>query len=77
MANTVRPAHDFARASTTEVVSPGLTRWNLAWFCAVSSSRCASTQALASSLPSALPITAESMTVFPQPVGPTPRVSPC
>ena len=78
MANTVTwPAQDFSRASTTEVVSPGLTRWNLAWFCAVSSSRCASTQAFASSSPSALPTTADSMMVLPAPVGATPSVSPC
>ena len=47
IAKATLPFQDFSVASITEVATPGTTRWNLARFCAVNSSRCASTQALA------------------------------
>lgn len=75
MAKATWPPQDFSVASITEVATSGTTRWNLARFCAVSSSRCASTQALAPS-PIISPVTAESMMVFPAPVGATPSVLP-
>ena len=49
MAKATWPPQDVSVASMTEVATPGTTRWNLARFCAVSSSRWASTQALAPS----------------------------
>ncbi|MEG9883055.1 MAG: hypothetical protein V6Z86_00250 [Hyphomicrobiales bacterium] len=75
MAKATWPPQDFSVASMTEVATPGTTRWNLARFCAVNSSRWASTQALAPS-PIISPVTAESMMVLPAPVGATPSVLP-
>src|SRR5690606_20778201 len=75
MAKATWPFQEFSVASMTDVATPGTTRWNLARFCAVSSSRWASTQALAPSLIFA-PVTAESMMVLPAPVGATPSVLP-
>ena len=69
MAKVAWPAQDFSVASTTEVAISGLTRANLARFCAVSSSRWASTQALAALSPISWPATADSMIVLPAPVG--------
>ncbi len=73
MAKVTRPSQDLVVASTTDVSVSGLTRANFARFWLVSSSRWASTQALAPS-PVILPVTAESMIVFPAPVGATPNV---
>src|SRR5690606_34106566 len=81
MAKVTWPAQDFSFASTTEVVMRGSTRPDLLGSCAVSSSRWASTQALAPVLfgvsPTMRPTTPESMIVLPAPVGATPRVFPC
>ena len=77
MAKVAWPCHDFSLASTTEVVSVGFTRENLARFCPVSSVRCARMQALASGSVSTRPVTAESMMVLPDPVGATASVLPC
>ena len=77
MAKVARPRHDLVRESTIEVESAGLTLANLRTFWAVSSSRWASTQALASLPASIRPTTPESIRVFPLPVGATPSVLPC
>ena len=55
---------------------PGFTRENLLWFCAVSSSRWASTQALASAWAINSPAVPERQMVLPAPVGATPSVLP-
>ena len=74
MAKVACPAHDFSFASNTEVVIDGLTRANLDLFWSVSSSRCASTQALAE-LPLITPlVTADNIMVLPAAVGATPSV---
>ncbi|SLN78106.1 hypothetical protein ROA7023_04760 [Roseisalinus antarcticus] len=75
MAKVTSPPQDFSVASITEVDTSGTTRWNLARFCAVSSSRWANTQALAPS-PIISPVTAESIMDLPAPVGATPSVLP-
>ena len=77
MAKVVRLRHDLVRESTIEVESAGLILANLRMFWAVSSSRWASTQALAALSASIRPIVPESINVFPDPVGATPSVLPC
>ncbi len=76
MAKVARPAQLLVSASTTELEISGATRSNLVRFCAVSSSRCARMQALAS-LPSRdFATTADRAMVLPNPVEAMLRVLP-